>query len=257
MAQHVIGRGARRSRRPAALGSRRRRGSTATASRSASGSLAISTSAPRARPRRARGRERRVPPGWGRPPSGSRGRDRPARRRSCSGGNPARASTPTTCRARRRASRCTRSDASRAAGTSDSATSCAGRRRRCRSRAGSRNGSSSDASGTVDSGPTASIAAEISTSAGGTICAPVAEVHLVAVVGGRVVAGRDHHPAAQPRWRTANASTGSAAAAAGAARGNPPASTAAVSSANTSDLCRASHPMTTPASAAPGTWSSR
>ena len=96
-------------------------------------------------------------------------------------------------------------------------------------------------------GPTRPIAASISASAGGTICAPSPAVDLVAVVLRRVVRGGDHH-ARRPRRGAAPRTRAPAWAAAGAsaARRSPAAAKiAAESRANSSDPCRASKPTTT------------
>ena len=85
---------------------------------------------------------------------------------------------------------------------------------------------------------------------GGTICGAVAEVHLVAVVGRRVVRRRDHHAGGARRARSAP-TPAPAWAAAGQQPGRIPtaAMTRAVSRAKTSLLRRASYPITTPRSA--------
>jgi len=81
----------------------------------------------------------------------------------------------------------------------------------------------------------------------------VAQVELVAVVRGRVVAGRDHHPGPAARCRTANASSGVGLRPGSRCTRMPaPVSTAAASRANPAERCRASQPSTTPARAASG-----
>ena len=141
---------------------------------------------------RARGRARRAPPGSGRPPSGSPDRAAPGRRPRSAPGTRRRRARPGRCCRRRRASPCGRAARSRAPPGTSSADGpgdvglheLRADRPRC----------PPCDSGTSASGPTASIAAEISSSTGGTIWAPSAEVQLVAVVRRRVVAGGDHDP---------------------------------------------------------------
>ena len=149
----------------------------------------------RAPPRRARGRARRAPPGWGRPPSGSRDRDRPARATTCSGGKPgSRQHTDDLIAPDAVHRACTRS--TRRAPT---ARATARPRRDWKasitslpSRVTTRDRRATRAAPST-SGPTASIAAEISVVGRRHDLRAVAEVHLVPVVGRWVVARGHHH----------------------------------------------------------------
>src|SRR6266508_1044415 len=100
--------------------------------------------------------------------------------------------------------------------------------------------------GTSASGPTASIAAAISASAGGTICDPSPRYTLYPLSCGGLCDAVTTTPATAPRCRIANATTGVGVGSSIRTASSPaPRTTAAVSRANTSDLCRASYPITT------------
>ncbi len=102
-------------------------------------------------------------------------------------------------------------------------------------------GSSSAALGTVASGPTASICAEISASDGGTIWAPSPRYTLYPLSRGGLWLAVTCTPAQHPRWVTPNATTGVGSGRSPRWTGNPAAaSTAAASRAKRSDRWRAS-----------------
>ena len=162
--------------------------------------------------RRARsaGPSRPAPPGSGTRPSGSRGRAPAARRRRRGAANPARSNARRQRRRRRRrASPCRRPTrrrrrADRRTGRDRAEVGVDARRRR-----GARSADRPRRRGRPRSASTAVDARGDLGSAGGTICAPVAEVHLVAVVGRRVVRlAVTITPAAAPTSVIVHASTG-------------------------------------------------
>ena len=213
--------------------------------------------APPALPPRAKGRARRALQGSGTRRSGSRDRDRPARARCASAGTRPSSTHRPLGRAPPRASPCTR-PTRRAPCTSESPTSARWNASITSSPSRVTRESSSAAIGTSANAPTASIAAEIAVSTGGTISAPSPRYTLYPLsVGGLCDAVTITRGATEVTHRERQQRRRQAAAATRTRRIPAPANTAALSSANTSLLCHASHPMTTPAPAAPGTSSSK